>query len=87
MAAAFNSLTVNFEQSVRSHMPREKSASIITVSPTAAIPINNEKQKFLQYLIWFYKTCFFFFGFGRGTISPRSGTTFSKSPSFSMSRI
>jgi len=51
MAAAFKSLTVNFEQSVRSHMPREKSASIITVSPTAAIPINNEKHKFLQYLI------------------------------------
>ena len=51
MAATFKSLTVNFEQSVRSHMPREKSASIITVSPTAAIPINNEKQKFLQYLI------------------------------------
>lgn len=51
MAATFKSLTVNFEQSVRSHMPREKSASIITVSPTAAIPINNEKHKFLQYLI------------------------------------
>ncbi len=51
MAATFKSLTVNFAQSVRSHMPREKSASIITVSPTAAIPINNEKQKFLQYLI------------------------------------
>lgn len=51
MAATFKSLTVNFEQSVRSHIPREKSASIITVSPTAAIPINNEKQKFLQYLI------------------------------------
>lgn len=51
MVATFKSLTVNFEQSVRSHMPREKSASIITVSPTAAIPINNEKQKFLQYLI------------------------------------
>lgn len=51
MAAAFKSLTVNFEQSVRSHMPREKSASIITVSLAAAIPINNEKHKFLQYLI------------------------------------
>lgn len=51
MAAMFKSLTVNFKQSVRSHMPREKSASIITVSLAAAIPINNEKHKFLQYLI------------------------------------
>lgn len=51
MAKAYNSLTVIFEQSVRSHMPREKSASIITFSPAAAIPINNEKQKFLQFLI------------------------------------
>ena len=51
MAAALKSLMVNFKQSVRSHIPREKSASIITVSPTAAIPINNEKHKFLQYLI------------------------------------
>lgn len=51
MAAAFKSLTVNSVQSVCSHIPRERSASIITVSPTAAIPINNEKQKFLQYII------------------------------------